>query len=145
MQTNCHSSSVIVIVVVNENNNNKHHQILSNWWRKLPWNLKTSSYLQNPFSTIGTWIYMAGALFFACGHVNITLNKVISIYWCNSDAKSTSHPAQIKRKWPPTCRGEGCLAAVFTFVLAASLLMWSWLELFLWPKEGIFCQESEKL
>ena len=78
--------------------------------------------------------------FFACGHVNITLNKVISIYWCNSDAKSTSHPAQIKRKWPPTCRGEGCLAAVVTFVLAASLLMWSCDQ-----KGEIFAKNREKL
>jgi len=106
---------------------------------EMPWNLTTSSYLQNP-SQLLVHKYMAGAFIFACGHVNITLNKVISIYWCNSDAKLTSHPAQIKRKWPHTCREEGCLAAVVTFLLAASLLMWSCDQ-----KGEIFAKNREKL
>jgi len=36
---------------------------------------------------------------------------------------------------------EGCLAAFLIFVLAASLLMWSWVKLLPSPKRGDFCQE----
>jgi len=135
MQTNCHSFSVIVIVVVNENNNNKRHRILSNWWKESCleiWRLAVTFKTLLNYCYINTWL---GHFFcmWLCKHY-------LEQGHFNSDAKSTSHPAQMKCK----CRGkEGCFSCFPHICLGCKLINVVMLEMVsVTEKRGDFCQES---
>jgi len=119
MQTNCHSFvCYCYCCCYKNNNNNKRHQILSK---------KNCLDIFRPaviiYKTLPNyWQTWLGA-FFACGHVNITSNKVISIYWWQFRCKINITSCFIdKNDHLPTCRGEKDVIADVKF---ANL---SWLQ-----------------